>query len=191
MYTDNSLNSHTKTHTTFWMAQRELAEWIHTNSHTKPHRMYPYMWSQKTPHSVSCLVAIMGWLWLVRSIKLQVSFAKEPYERDDILHKTPIILSILLAEATPHVNCLFTKKTHWMAQRELAEWIHTNSHTKTHRMYPYMWSQNSLNCTKGTLACCTGWRRLIGSPKMQVIFHKRATKYRSLLRKMTYKDKGP
>jgi len=36
----------------------------------------------------------------------------------------------------------------------------------------------------------TGWRRLIGSPKLQVIFHKRATKYRSLLRKMTYKDMG-
>jgi len=34
------------------------------------------------------------------------------------------------------------------------------------------------------------WRRLIGSPKLQIIFHKRATKYRSLLRKMTYKDKG-
>jgi len=37
---------------------------------------------------------------------------------------------------------------------------------------------------------CRGWRRLIGSPKMQIIFHKRATKYRALLRKMTYKDKG-
>ena len=36
----------------------------------------------------------------------------------------------------------------------------------------------------------TGWRRLIGSPKLQIIFHKRATKYRSLLRKMTYEDKG-
>jgi len=30
----------------------------------------------------------------------------------------------------------------------------------------------------------------MGSPKMQIIFHKRATKYRSLLRKVTYKDKG-
>jgi len=39
-------------------------------------------------------------------------------------------------------------------------------------------------------ASCTGWRRLIGSPKLQIIFHKRATKYRSLLRKMTHKDKG-
>jgi len=36
----------------------------------------------------------------------------------------------------------------------------------------------------------TGWRRLIGSLKLQIIFHKRATKYRSLLHKMTYKDKG-
>jgi len=36
----------------------------------------------------------------------------------------------------------------------------------------------------------TGWRRLIGSPKLQIIFHQRATKYRSLLWKMTYKDKG-
>ena len=37
--------------------------------------------------------------------------------------------------------------------------------------------------------CDTGWRRLIGSLKLQIIFHKRATEYRSLLRKMTYKDK--
>ena len=36
----------------------------------------------------------------------------------------------------------------------------------------------------------TGWRRLVGSPKLQMIFHKRATEYRSLLRKMTYKGKG-
>jgi len=38
-------------------------------------------------------------------------------------------------------------------------------------------------------ACDTGWRRLVGSPKLQIIFHKRATRYRSLLRKITYKDK--
>ena len=36
----------------------------------------------------------------------------------------------------------------------------------------------------------TGWQRLIGSPKLQIIFHKGATRYRSLLRKITYKDKG-
>ena len=35
----------------------------------------------------------------------------------------------------------------------------------------------------------TGWRRPIGCLKLQVIFRKRATNYRALLRKMTYKDK--
>ena len=33
----------------------------------------------------------------------------------------------------------------------------------------------------------TGWRRPIGCLKLQVIFRKRATNYRALLRKLTYK----
>jgi len=37
---------------------------------------------------------------------------------------------------------------------------------------------------------CTGWRRLIGCLKLQVIFRKRATNYRAFLRKMTYEDKA-
>jgi len=32
-----------------------------------------------------------GRLHLVASIKLYVSFAKEPYKRDDILHKRPVV----------------------------------------------------------------------------------------------------
>jgi len=36
----------------------------------------------------------------------------------------------------------------------------------------------------------TGWRRLIGCLKLQIIFHKRATSHRALLRKMTCKDKA-
>ena len=43
----------------------------------------------------------IGWLRLVGSLKLQVSFAKEPYKRDDILQKRPIILRSLLIVATP------------------------------------------------------------------------------------------
>ena len=34
----------------------------------------------------------MGWLWLVGSTKLLVSFAKVPYKRDGILQKRPIIV---------------------------------------------------------------------------------------------------
>jgi len=33
----------------------------------------------------------MRWLRLVGSIKLQVSFAKEPYKRDNMLQKRPVI----------------------------------------------------------------------------------------------------
>jgi hypothetical protein len=51
----------------------------------------------------TCARCSMGWLWLVGSTKLYVSFAKEPYKRDDILQKRPIILSILLTVATPYV----------------------------------------------------------------------------------------
>jgi len=37
-------------------------------------------------------VDLVGWLWLVGSIKIWVSFAEEPYKTDDILQKRPIIL---------------------------------------------------------------------------------------------------
>jgi len=43
----------------------------------------------------------MGWLRRVGSFKLQVSFAKEFYKRDDILLKSRILLRRLLIVATP------------------------------------------------------------------------------------------
>ena len=46
-------------------------------------------------------VARYGVAFISRIDKLQVSFAKEPYKRDNILQKRPIILSILLTVATP------------------------------------------------------------------------------------------
>jgi len=49
------------------------------------------------------VITTMGWLWLVGSIKLYVSFAKEPYKRDNILQKRHVILSIPLTEATPYM----------------------------------------------------------------------------------------
>jgi len=47
----------------------------------------------------------MGWLRSVGSLKLQVSFAKEPDKRDNILLKRPIILRSLLIESTPYRVC--------------------------------------------------------------------------------------
>ena len=56
-----------------------------------------------------CIYHYMGWLRLVGSLRLRVSFAKEPYSTDDILRKKPIILSILLIVATPYIsNCVYT-----------------------------------------------------------------------------------
>jgi len=43
----------------------------------------------------------MWWLPLVGSSKLYVTFAKEPYEKDYILQKRPIVLRSLLIEGTP------------------------------------------------------------------------------------------
>ena len=47
------------------------------------------------------MVSPMWWLRLVGSLKLQVSFAKQPYKRDDILQKRLVILRSLLIVVTP------------------------------------------------------------------------------------------
>jgi len=44
---------------------------------------------------------VVGWLRLVGSLKLWVSFAKEPYKRDYILQKRPTILRSLLNRSHP------------------------------------------------------------------------------------------
>jgi len=49
----------------------------------------------------------MGWLRLVGSLKVQVSFAKETDKRDDILQKRPMILRSLLIVAT-HRQATYT-----------------------------------------------------------------------------------
>ena len=48
--------------------------------------------------------AHIGWLRLVGSFKLHISFAKKPYKRDDILLKRPIILRSLLFVANTYVH---------------------------------------------------------------------------------------
>ena len=49
--------------------------------------------------------AAMGWLRSVGSIKLQVSFAEYCLFYMALLQNRPIIISILLAEATPYQQC--------------------------------------------------------------------------------------
>jgi len=75
----------------------------------------------------------MGWLRLVRSLKLQVSFVKKPYKRDYILQKRPIILRSLLIEATPY---LVIYAVTWNLDRNLDSFIYgtrlIHMYRKTH-----------------------------------------------------------
>jgi len=76
----------------------------HARTHTHTHKHTDSQVDQKLFWSIWLFWSTwlpMGWLRLVCSFKLQVSFAKEPYKRDDILQKRPIILRRLLIVATP------------------------------------------------------------------------------------------
>jgi len=61
-----------------------------------------YRFVQRHPHEYTHIG--MGWLRFVGALKVKVSNEKEPYKRDDILQKRPIILRSLLIVATPHVG---------------------------------------------------------------------------------------
>jgi len=54
----------------------------------------------------------------------------------------------------------------------------------------WIWVCISLRFCATARVWATGWRIIIGCLKLQVIFRKRATNYRALLRKMTCKDKA-
>ena len=71
---------------------------------------------------------------------MQVSFAKEPYKRDDILQKRPVILRSLLIVATPYVSvdqrqaalpALHTA-THCNKLQHTATHCNTLQHSATH-----------------------------------------------------------
>jgi len=76
--------------------------------------------SDITPAFRNWMSMDMGWLRLLGSKKLQVSFAKETYKRDNILQKRPIILSILRTVATPWCDVL-QEWRHYYKQ----EWCHS------------------------------------------------------------------
>ena len=103
-----------------------------TQMSEKAHLYVPYRCAKKAHLCLLLKKACpMGWLWLVGSLKLQVSFAKEPYKRDDILQKRPIILRSLLIVATPYENetCEYEKRhTH----EDARAYAHTHTHMHTH-----------------------------------------------------------
>jgi len=89
--------------------------YIHTRTHTSKKCLHTLAPTCEREHHCLCCsgvplyVAIhcsaMQWLRLVGSLKLQVSFAKERYKRDDILQKRPIIFAIQYSVARCFAVC--------------------------------------------------------------------------------------
>ena len=107
------------------------------------------------------------------------------------LQHTPTHCNTLQHTAT-HCNTLQHTATHCNILQHTATqiWKYILQHTAT-QIWKYTEDDACVHLHPGVATNHdTVWRRLIGSPKFQTIFHKRATKYRALLRKMTCKDKG-
>ena len=70
-------------------------------------------------------------------------------------------------------------------------WRRSVGHQTCHELIPHM-SRNHLIVTNPYMRyACTGWRRCVGCLKGLVSFRKRATNFKALVLKMTYKDKAP
>jgi len=98
--------THAHRHIHIYTHAHTHANW-HTHTHTRTLGESTKMLSvcSKRPFNMpwnTLQHPAMGWLRLVGSLKLQVSFAKEPYKRDDIPQKRPTILRRLLIVATPY-----------------------------------------------------------------------------------------
>ena len=86
-HTHTYIHTHTHQHTHMHMHIR-----THTLSPSLPHaHTHTRVLIQLDLHHRGYGRYPMGWLRLVGSIKRQVSFAKQPYKRDNILQKRPII----------------------------------------------------------------------------------------------------
>jgi len=78
------MHAHMHTHTSHTTHAHALTH-THTHTYTQAHTHA----HTHTHTQIHTIVSIFnnGWLRFVGSLKLEVSFAKEPYKRDDILQK--------------------------------------------------------------------------------------------------------
>jgi len=121
----------------------------------------------------SRLLKIIGLFCRILSL-LYVSFVKETCNFKEPTNGSHPILPYSLTHAPTHFCTRRLSHTH-------------TTHTCTN---PHTLAHSHVRANSVARVLSIGWRRLIGSPKLQIIFHKRAIKYRSLLLKMTCKDQG-
>jgi len=110
-----------------------LLTYVHTYVCTYVHKEHTCMWLAYA-HST------MGWLRIVGSLRIKVSFAKEPYKRDYILQKRPIISRSLLIVATPYAHMYTPTYEHvgicepyvWLIYAHMHIYIHMYTTQRTH-----------------------------------------------------------
>jgi len=107
----------------------------------------------------------------------------------------------LLFHCTWHCTCAVWLQIWYLTASVQFDWVmshvwmtHYMCATSLHLSYFTACVQFNCLCAvclhKRVCFLCTGWPRPIGRLKLQVILRKRATIYRALLHKMTYKDKA-
>jgi len=113
----------------------------------------------------------MGWLQWVGFLISHVSFAKEPYKRDHIVQKRPIILRSLLIVATPYqINAESSRFSRDENSTSLLQNI-----VSFIRLYIF-WS-------KEIKTLDVGWLRLVGSLERYVSFAKEPYQTDDILQK--------
>ena len=145
----------------------------------------------KRNHYTTCAHTLththMGWLRLVGSFKLQVSFAKEPYKRDYILPKRPIILRSLLIEATPYMKRFEPPKKNDLSPFKLQVSFAKEPYTRDYILPKRPIILRSL-LTEATPYMklsdfAMGWLWLVGLITLQVSFAKEPYKTDNILQK--------
>ena len=107
--------------------------------------------------------------------------------------KVLVYLAEILLKSQCYSHFLATESKMWDAA-ELTMWNHCGADFSEFRSDRldlfFVVSSTVISLSQFSSRFCTEWRRLIGCLKLQVIFRKRATNYRALLRKMSYENKA-
>jgi len=85
------------------------------------------------------LVCAMGWLRLVGSLKVKVSTAKEPYKRDDILQKRPMIISASHWKSAVSSEKWYFKDLHFVLPRMPISPVPCMTHSWLIRVWLVKW----------------------------------------------------
>ena len=132
------IHTHTHTHTHTFIPPTTILIHTHTSllvsKKTDLSGVFVGVWVWVYMYEESeCGRTCMGWLRLVGSFKLQVSFAEYSLFYRDLLQKRPIILRNLLVEATPYEDSHSENDAYTLTHTH-PHHSHHNPHTYTHTL---------------------------------------------------------